>query len=90
MNYGRYHLKILIVKTSSLGGIIQTFPVLNYLRERFDSLHIDWVVEEKFASLVKDHPFVDRVFSFDLSGLKKKFYSRPKLKPVIKKTEYNY
>ncbi len=68
-------MKVLIVKTSSLGDIIQAFSVLSYLRGRFDSLQIDWVVEEKFAALVANHPYINQVFSFQFSGLKKKFYS---------------
>jgi heptosyltransferase I len=56
-------MKVLIVKTSSLGDIIQTFPVLEYLRHRFTNVTIDWVVEQGFAGLVEAHPLVDRVLS---------------------------
>lgn len=54
-------MRILIVKTSSLGDIIHAFPTLTYLRERFPRTdhQIDWVVEKSFADLVQGHPFVD-------------------------------
>ena len=36
---------------SSLGDIVQTFYVLDYLRSRFPEAAIDWVTEEAFVSL---------------------------------------
>lgn len=53
--------KILIVKTSALGDIIHAYPVLDYLRTKFPSAQIDWVVEKPFADLVRAHPYVDNV-----------------------------
>ena len=44
---------ILLVKTSSIGDVIQTLPALQYLRARFPQATIDWVVEEPNASLLK-------------------------------------
>ena len=40
--------RFLIVKTSSLGDIIQAFDVLNYLHRKFPDASIDWIVEERF------------------------------------------
>ncbi len=57
--------KILIVKTSSLGDIIQSFVVLNYLKAQFPDAAIDWVVEKRFASIVAAHPLIHRVIAFD-------------------------
>ncbi|MCH9610554.1 MAG: hypothetical protein S4CHLAM81_03960 [Chlamydiales bacterium] len=56
-------MKFLIVKTSSLGDILQTFPVVSYLRQKSPYGQIDWLVEEKFSSLVAAHPQVDRVLT---------------------------
>lgn len=53
-------MKFLIVKTSSLGDIIQTFPVVEYLKSRFPDSQIDWVVEKPFAELVRTHPLIYR------------------------------
>lgn len=49
-------MKILIIKTSSLGDIIHAFPVLQYLRRLYPSAQIDWLVEQSFAELVEAHP----------------------------------
>lgn len=54
-------MKFLIVKTSSLGDIIHTFPVVDYLRKKVPGCHIDWVVEEEYLELVRSHPRVTRV-----------------------------
>lgn len=54
-------MRILIVKTSSLGDIVHAFPVLEYLKTHHPQAQIDWVVEQSFAELVGAHPMVDRV-----------------------------
>lgn len=67
-------MKILIVKTSSLGDIVQTFPVLTYLRDKFSDLEIDWVVEASNAELVRAHPFVDKVIVVDTKCWRRSFF----------------
>jgi heptosyltransferase I len=52
-------MNVLIVKTSSLGDIIQAFCVLDYIKGKFPNAQIDWVVEEDFAELLHSHPYVD-------------------------------
>lgn len=58
-------MRILIVKTSALGDIIHTFPVLVYLKRRFSESKIDWVVEKEGSSLLATHPLVDRVITIN-------------------------
>lgn len=50
--------KFLIVKTSALGDILHTFPVIQFLRHRFPDAQIDWVVEESGIDLVCAHPHI--------------------------------
>ncbi len=54
-------MKILLVKLSSLGDVIQTIPVVHDLRLAFPGVVIDWVVEEAFAPLVARVSGVRRV-----------------------------
>lgn len=54
-------MHILIVKTSSLGDIVQSFPVIDYLRSKLPDAKIDWVVESPYAELVESHPDIHRV-----------------------------
>lgn len=45
-------MKVLIVKLSSLGDVVQTIPVVHDIRQHFPDVDIDWVVEEAFAPLL--------------------------------------
>ena len=61
-----YHaMRILVVKPSALGDIVQAFPALAYLRQKFPTAQIDWLVKPANASLVKAHPDIDTVFTTD-------------------------
>lgn len=46
-------MKILLVKLSSLGDVIQTIPVVHDILTAYPQAQIDWVVEEAFAPLVE-------------------------------------
>lgn len=67
--------KILIVKTSSLGDIIQAFSVLPYLRRKFPQASIDWVVEHRFAAVVSSHPLIAKTISFEIKKIKEEWRS---------------
>jgi heptosyltransferase I len=55
-------MRILLVKTSSLGDVIHNLPVASDIRRRFPAAEIDWVVEESFAEIPRLHPAVSRIF----------------------------
>jgi ADP-heptose:LPS heptosyltransferase len=54
-------MRILLVKTSSLGDVIHNLPVVSDLRLSFPEAQIDWCVEEGFADIPRLHPAVDQV-----------------------------
>ena len=54
-------MRILLVKTSSLGDVVHNLPVVTDLRQRYPEAKIDWVVEENFAEIPRLHPEVHRV-----------------------------
>ena len=54
-------MRILIVKTSSLGDIIHALPVLDYLRQAAPGATVDWVVDEAFSDLLSGNPLIDRL-----------------------------
>ncbi len=56
-------MRILIVKTSSLGDVIHALPVVTDLRQSFPDVRIDWCVEESFAAIPRLHPGVARVIT---------------------------
>jgi heptosyltransferase I len=57
--------RFLIVKTSAIGDVIQTMPVVDYLRARYPDCSIDWVVEKGIAPLLLAHPHLERVLFVD-------------------------
>ncbi|WP_035383263.1 lipopolysaccharide heptosyltransferase I [Ferriphaselus sp. R-1] len=56
-------MRILLVKTSSLGDVLHNLPVVTDILHHFPDAKIDWVVEENFAELPRLHPGVDRVLT---------------------------
>jgi heptosyltransferase I len=51
--------RILLIKLSALGDVIQTLPTLEALREAYPRAEITWLVEEAAAPLLADHPALD-------------------------------
>ncbi len=62
--------RILIVKTSSLGDIVQSLNIVDELKRRFPSVLIDWVVESAYAPIVQAHPSIHRAISLNIKGRK--------------------
>ncbi len=54
-------MRVLIVKTSSMGDIIHTLPALTDAAEAIPGIQFDWVVEEGFAEIPHWHSAVDNV-----------------------------
>ncbi|MDO9599068.1 MAG: lipopolysaccharide heptosyltransferase I [Azoarcus sp.] len=54
-------MRVLIIKTSSLGDVIHTLPALTDAARVFPGIRFDWVVEEAFAEIPSWHPAVQRV-----------------------------
>lgn len=55
-------MKVLVVKTSSLGDIVHTFPCIDWLKAHIPHLSLSWMVEKPFAALLKSHSHIDRVY----------------------------
>lgn len=64
-------MKVLIIKMSSMGDIIHTFPALTDAGHAIDGIRFDWMVEESLQELPKWHPLVDKVFSVALRRWRK-------------------
>ena len=54
-------MRVLIIKTSSLGDVIHTLPALTDAAHAIPGIRFDWVVEEGFAEIPSWHPAVDQV-----------------------------
>ncbi len=88
-------MNFLIVKTSSIGDIIQTFPVVEYLKKRYPDCRVDWVVEEEYLTLVKSHPGISQALSLATRRWrrsifkKNSFYELAQMISSLKKTVYD-
>ncbi|MGH1460789.1 MAG: lipopolysaccharide heptosyltransferase RfaC [Neptuniibacter sp.] len=54
-------MKVLIIKTSSMGDIIHTLPALSDAQQAIPDIRFDWVVEEAFQEIPGWHNAVDQV-----------------------------
>ena len=64
-------MRVLIVKTSSLGDVIHTLPAVTDAAAAIPGIRFDWVVEEAFAEIPSWHPAVDRVIPIALRRWRK-------------------
>ena len=56
--------KILLIKLSAVGDVVQTIPLLNALRRRYPSAQIDWLVKPALAELLQHNPAISNVIEF--------------------------
>lgn len=68
-------MRVLIIKTSSMGDIVHTLPALTDAGKFFSTIRFDWVVEENFAAIPKWHPLVDKVIPVALRRWRKSIFS---------------
>jgi len=54
-------VRLLIVKTSSMGDVVHALPVVADIRQRHPGAVVDWLVETPFAAIPQLHPGVRRV-----------------------------
>lgn len=54
-------MKVLLIKTSSMGDIVHTLPALTDAMRALPTLEVDWVVEEAFVDIAAAHPAVHNV-----------------------------
>ena len=64
-------MRILLIKTSSLGDVVHNLPVVTDLRRKFPEAWIDWVVEEGFCEIPRLHPGLNRVIPVALRRWRK-------------------
>ena len=68
-------MRILLVKTSSLGDVVHNLPVITDLKARMPDATVDWVVEEAFADIPRLHPAVRNVIPVALRRWRKALFT---------------
>jgi len=71
--------KILLIKLSAAGDVVQTIPLFNKLRRRYPAAQIDWLTTPGVAELLRYNPAISNVVEFSRDE-----WSRPwRLAPFI-------
>ncbi|MCE6965825.1 lipopolysaccharide heptosyltransferase RfaC [Enterobacter sp. MW07] len=68
-------MRVLIVKTSSMGDVLHTLPALTDAQQAIPGIRFDWVVEEGFAQIPSWHAAVDRVIPVAIRRWRKAWFS---------------
>ena len=63
-------MRIAIVKLSALGDIIHAMVVVQFIKKFNNDISIDWIIEERYKDLVKNHPDVDKVYTVRIKEAK--------------------
>jgi heptosyltransferase-1 len=93
-------MRFLVVKMSSLGDIIQTWPALSMAKQLVPALQVDWALESEYVDLMQAHPLVEQVIAVPFRTWRKKSWfssiqrgelqaSWRKLKADIAASEYD-
>lgn len=67
-------MRVLIVKTSSMGDVLHTLPALTDAMNAIPGMSFDWVVEENFAQIPSWHPAVDKVIPVAIRRWRKNWF----------------
>lgn len=67
-------MRVLIVKTSSMGDVLHTLPALTDAQQAFPEVQFDWVLEPGFAEIPRWHPAVREIFPVSIRHWRKHFW----------------
>jgi heptosyltransferase-1 len=67
-------MRVLIVKTSSMGDVVHALPVVHDIRRAFPQAQIEWLVESAFAAIPRMHPGVNRVLPLNWRRWRRKLF----------------
>ncbi len=84
-------MKVLIIKTSSLGDLIHTLPAVTDAEKAIPDITFDWVAEESFAEIPSWHPAVNKVVPIAIRRWRKKWNQAEVSKAVreIRREKYD-
>jgi heptosyltransferase I len=76
--------KVLIVRLSALGDIVNSAVVVQFIKELYPDITLEWICEETYAPLLKECSGIDNVHTINLKAIKKT-KSLSLLKTTLKK-----
>lgn len=88
-------MRLLLIKTSSLGDVIHNLPVIHDLKQHFPNATVDWCVEENFAAIPRLHPSVQQIHTVAVRRWRKNLFNCQtwreigQLRHTLKNTPYD-
>lgn len=88
-------MRVLIVKTSSMGDVLHTLPALTDAMRALPDIHFDWAVEENFAQIPTWHPAVGDVIPVAIRRWRKNWFGaasrqeRCDFKKALRRRQYD-
>jgi heptosyltransferase-1 len=70
-------MNILIIKTSSMGDLIHTYPAITECKRHFPEANFTWLCEENFAEVAQLHPAISVVKTLSIRRWRKNWLSAP-------------
>ncbi|MCH9633377.1 MAG: Lipopolysaccharide heptosyltransferase 1 [Chlamydiae bacterium] len=61
-------MRILIVRLSSLGDVITSMVVLQYIKSKYPQAHIEWLVDKRFKEVLENSPNIDKLHALSLKN----------------------
>ena len=61
-------MKIAIIKLSSLGDIVHSMVVLQFIKKHYPASEIDWIVEKRFKGILENNPHINEIQQINLKS----------------------
>ena len=81
-------MKIALVKLSSLGDIVHSMVVLQFIKKHYPESVIDWVVEKRFKGILENNPHINQIHTINLNAVKKQKSLKLLFKELIQVRKY--
>ncbi|CDG96062.1 ADP-heptose; LPS heptosyl transferase I [Xenorhabdus bovienii str. puntauvense] len=88
-------MRVLLVKTSSMGDVLHTLPALTDAKQHFPDIQFDWVVEEGFAQIPTWHSAVENVIPVAIRRWRKNWFrkdireERARFRETLRQSQYD-
>jgi heptosyltransferase-1 len=69
-------MRVLLIKTSSMGDILHTLPALTDAQKAIPDIVFDWVIEDTFVDIPRWHPAVGEIIPVALRRWRKGLFSK--------------
>lgn len=70
-------MNILIIKTSSMGDLVHTYPAITECKHHFPEANFTWLCEENFVEIAQIHPAISVVKTLSIRRWRKNWLSAP-------------